>query len=161
MASHSGQGSAGSSQHVAIFRDGLQLGAARNLRPTPLLAMAVEISDQDVQESGPEECFGVDLSLRALFEAFVEFLLADDLGRPMEARSLFRLRHRKFEEASNHTGEFFTIFAERWIVGHHDHPLVNGEYAGSFGNYADHDRAAGVLCRHLILYDSFDDRVFE
>ena len=71
--------------HVAIFGDGLPARVTRKLRPTPLFAVAVEVSDQDIQETGPEKLIGGDLIGLASFESFREFLVLDQFSRAVEA----------------------------------------------------------------------------
>ena len=129
--------------HVAVLGQRLPERVAGELRPAPLLPVAVEVAEHDVDEAGAQKRLGVDAVGRALGESLVHRLVIEDLRRAVEAGVRVRRRLRELVEGPDHAGERLAELAERGIVRHDDQPLVLRQHAGGLGDPVGDDRRPG------------------
>ena len=147
--------------HVPIFRDRLPARVSGKFCPAPLLAMSIEVSEKNVQQSCPQERLYVHFVFVVPRKSGVEFVVIDDLGGAVETLAASGSGHGILEERPHHARKLFAKLSEPRIVGHHHHALANGENAGRFRQHTGHRRARRMLRCHLVLHDGLDDSVVE
>ena len=143
---------------VAVLGDGLPEGAAGKLRPAPLLAVAVPVAHEDIEQPRLEQRAVVGPIALPRLEALVQLRVVDDLGDPAEAGVLVRDRARVLGERADGPREGLLELPQRRVVGHDHEPPGR---AGDSGRVAQdpHDHLAGrVLARHLVLEHPLHDR---
>ncbi len=138
---------------IAIVRDRHPLRPVRELRPSPLVAVAVPVADQDVQEPRLEEGARVGPFPRIGRDALVERLVVEDLERAVESGAVRGGPGGELVELADEARELLSEFAQGGIVRHDHQPLRAVEDSGRVHELVGHEEGRRLVGRDLILHE--------
>ena len=146
---------------VAVLRDRVPQRVPGSARPAPLLAVAVEVGDEHVEEAGAQVLAHRGPVVGARREPSVHLHVVDDLGGALEPGVARLGRGRVLRERAHDVREVLAKLAEHRVVGHHHDAYRHGGDEGRFRELVDDERAGRVLRRHLVLHELLDEGLLQ
>jgi len=134
--------------------------AVLRLEPVPLVVVAVEVSDEHVEQACLQEGARVHALLGMLVQPLPELdRVAELLGVALEAGGDRALDARVLLHEAEHSREFLAVLVEPRIVGQDHEPMGNGQDARGLREAVHDQRAGGLGGADLVLRELLHEAV--
>jgi hypothetical protein len=144
---------------VAILGHRLPEIRALAARPLPLVLVAIEVVDEQIEKARAQEGLCVHLLFGVIVEPLPKLHRIEEFVEVLEPRGHRLLGADLLFDKSKSSAELLAERAEPVVVGQEHEPVGGAEDPRGFGKGIDHHRPKGMSGTHLVLNDGVDECV--